>query len=380
MVTIVPFTPLNPLPSFPDFPASPEEVTAQWLTSVLQGHGHDVTVEAITMTRIGTGQIGQNIRFALSYRGLHPADAPTSLVGKFVSPDATSRATGLALGIYAKEAIFYRDFAPRLAGSMRVATCWAAEFDASREATVLLMEDLAPAEQGDQMRGCSLEEAETAVVELAALHRTFWANESIRSTEGFSDPKDPIRIAFLQQLLALYWPAFIERYRDRLRTDQIDVGNSLVDSVEGWILERSSPLTLVHGDYRADNLMLAPGISIAVDWQTVGVGYGGIDLGYFLGASLPADTRRANEDRLIDLWREHLGSSIAADYSQEQAWADYRHGQFAGFITAVVSSMITERTERGDEMFWTMADRHLTTAIDTDAVSLLPPPPNEPAV
>ncbi len=360
------------LPSFANFPATPEAMTEQWLTEVLCANGVDTRVASLTRERIGTGQIGQNVRLTLTHEPGAPDDAPTSLVAKFVSPDPTSRGTGLALGIYAKEALFYRHFAPRLLGRMRVARCWAAEFDAAREATLLLMEDLAPAVQGDQMRGCTVPEVELAIVQLAALHATFWQDESLRSTEGLSDPKDPMRVAFVQQLMTMYWPAFIDRYQDRLRADQIALGDALVPLLDRWILERTGPITLVHADYRADNLMLAPGFSSAVDWQTVAIGYGGEDLGYFLGASLPVELRREHEQRLVGLYHHAITDRGVNDYTFDQVWNSYRHGQFAGFVTAVISSMITERTDRGDEMFWTMADRHLTTAIDTNAAELLP--------
>jgi Ecdysteroid kinase-like family len=370
--------PTSIMPSFPEFPGTPEEMTTQWLSAVIQANGIEATVVSISQQRIGTGQIGQNIRFELTYEGTPPTEAPTTLVGKFVSPDETSRATGLALGIYAKEAIFYRTFAPTLSGRMRLAKCWAVEFNESLGTTILLMEDLAPAVQGDQMAGCTLEEAELAIQELAALHATFWEHEALNGIEAFAHPTEPFRAAFLKQLLDAHWPLFIERYADRLSADQIDLGNALVSKVDLWVTARQGPLTLVHGDYRADNLMItaangsAESSTVAVDWQTVAIGYGGIDLGYFIGASLTPDLRRANQQRLVTEWVLRLEALGVTGYEFDRAWDDYRNGQFGGFITAVVSSMITGRTDRGDEMFWTMADRHLTTAIETNAASLLP--------
>jgi Ecdysteroid kinase-like family len=363
---------MSTLPSFPDFPATPDDMTAAWLSAALHANDVNAEVASFTQQRIGTGQIGQNVRFTLTYASGAPATAPKTLVGKFVSPDPTSRGTGLALGIYAKEALFYRDFAPQLDGKMRVARCWAAEFDASREATLLLMEDLAPAVQGDQMLGCSVEEVDRAVVQLAALHATFWLHPALTTTDELSDPKDPVRAGFVTQLMEMYWPAFIDRYADRLRADHIEVGHAVVNNLEEWILQRNSPTTLVHGDYRADNLMIGPGFSAAVDWQTLAIGYGGVDLGYFLGASMLPDARRRHERRLVADWYRIISDAGISNFTIDDAWDDYRHGQFAGFVTAVVSSMITERTDRGDEMFWTMADRHLTTALDTNAVELLP--------
>jgi hypothetical protein len=41
---------------------------------------------------------------------------------------------------------------------------------------------------------------------------------------------------------------------------------------------------------------------------------------------------------------------------------------------AIVASMVVRRTERGDEMFVAMAERHGRHALDVDAEALLPPP------
>src|SRR5436190_13376934 len=89
----------------------PEEVTAAWLSDVLAAGGVDAVVRDFTMKRVGTGQIGQSVKFTLDYakRG---ADAPASLVGKFPSPEAESRNAGVVLGNYIREVNFYRHLAP----------------------------------------------------------------------------------------------------------------------------------------------------------------------------------------------------------------------------------------------------------------------------
>jgi hypothetical protein len=63
--------------------------------------------------------------------------------------------------------------------------------------------------------------------------------------------------------------------------------------------------------------------------------------------------------------------------------ADVREGvrrqSFFGVMMAIVSSMLVERTERGDAMFMTMLQRHCEHVLDTDALAILPAPaPVEP--
>ncbi len=45
----------------------------------------------------------------------------------------------------------------------------------------MLLEDVAPAVQGDQMAGCSVDDVAAAVDELALLHGPRWGDESLES-------------------------------------------------------------------------------------------------------------------------------------------------------------------------------------------------------
>src|SRR5690606_32204047 len=82
-------------------------VTPEWMTAALRKAGHDVTVANVAGKRVGTGQVGESVRFALDYKGDAGA-APRSVVGKFPSSDPDSRATGVNFGNYVREVNFYR--------------------------------------------------------------------------------------------------------------------------------------------------------------------------------------------------------------------------------------------------------------------------------
>ena len=56
----------------------------------------------------------------------------------------------------------------------------------------------------------------------------------------------------------------------------------------------------------------------------------------------------------------------------DRCWTEYRRFTFSGIVTAVVASMIVKRTDRGDQMFCAMTDRHAAHALDLDSLSLLP--------
>ncbi len=74
----------------------------------------------------------------------------------------------------------------------------------------------------------------------------------------------------------------------------------LVPRLGDYLAARPRPWTIVHGDYRADNLLFGGDRVVVVDWQTVGLGPGPADLSYLLGASLVPDARREHEAALVD--------------------------------------------------------------------------------
>ena len=49
----------------PKLVSNPEQINPQWLTQVLRHAGHDCEVSDFTMKSIGTGQVGENVRFSL---------------------------------------------------------------------------------------------------------------------------------------------------------------------------------------------------------------------------------------------------------------------------------------------------------------------------
>ncbi len=54
-----------------------------------------------------------------------------------------------------------------------------------------------------------------------------------------------------------------------------------------------APTTMIHGDYRADNLFFeADGTVAALDFQLIGTGRGAYDLAYFVTQSLGGRRRR----------------------------------------------------------------------------------------
>jgi len=336
----------------------PTEVTSDWLAAALGRAGLNVR----SVAPIGTGQMSQSHR--VSFVGRDAAES--TVVVKLASEDPTSRATGVGMGAYEREISFYRHLAGRIGGPL--AGCYLAEFDPAEGWFTLVLEDIAGATQGDQIAGCSVQEAGLALRALARLHAPVLGDLALGTADWLNKP-NPLNQALLTGLL----PSFLERYRERVASEHAEVCERFVASIDGWALDRHPPLGLVHGDYRLDNLLFEADTCTVVDWQTVGWGPAMLDASYFIGGGLEVDDRRVHERDLVAIYHDELLAHGVKGFEWEQCWEEYRRQSFHGILMTVAASMVVVRTERGDDMFMTWLKRNAQQILDLDALSLLPP-------
>ena len=352
---------------------TPESITSGWLTEQLHAAGHtDTEVIDFTAGEIGTGQIGKCVRYQLTLSDDSSA-APVSLVGKFPSDDPVSRGTGVLLRNYYREVRFYQE----LAESLPITTprCYYADIVEEGPEFALLLEDMNPAVQGDQLTGCDEATARIAVTELVGLQAPRWCDSSLKEFDWLMEPADsPIGaiIDLYQQTL----PGFIERYGANLAADQVEIISAVARSPDCPLFaEPGDTFCLEHVDYRLDNMLInsqcTPATVTVVDWQSIKVGRPLNDVAYFLGAGLVPETRREIEQSIVRSYHEKLQQAGIADFDWATCWEDYRRATFAGFAVTVIASMLVGQTKRGDEMFLTMADRHSRHALDLAADEFL---------
>lgn len=325
---------------------TPEELTPAALSAMLGAR-----VDEVVSEQVGTGQIGTCYRLRL--RG--DVSLPASVLVKLAAGDPAAR--DLLAGAYRGELRFYADIAPTVA--VRVPRCFHADMAAEGGSFTLVMEDLAPAEQGDQVAGCTPAQARDAVVNLAGLHGPRWCDPDLLDLEGLALTTENDA----QMLADLYGPAteiFIDGLGGLLDAPTVATLRACVGVCESWALSRRERFGLVHGDYRLDNLMFppdeAPGV-VALDWQTVSLGLPARDLAYFIGTGLDVEVRRAHEAELVDAYHRALIAHGVADYDRHQCWDDYRFAMIQGPLVSVFGCAYGTRTDRGDRMFAAMVTR-----------------------
>ncbi len=338
---------------------TPAEITNEWLGSILAREGAEVSA----IERIGTGQMSQSHRVTFA-----AADgAEESVVVKLASDDPMSRATGVGMGAYYREIAFYRNLADRIRGPLP--ECHFARYDAAEGWFTLVLEDIRGATVGDQIAGCSVEEARTALRELARLQAPVLGDMALGAADWLNQA-NPLNQALLIQLL----PSFLERYGERIDPVHAEICERFVASVDAWYADRRPPLGLVHGDYRLDNLLFSAGTCHVVDWQTVSWGPAMLDATYFVSGGLRVADRRAHEDELVRGYHAALLEHGVQGLDWDHCWDEYRRASFHGILMTVAASMVVERTERGDNMFMAWLERNSQQIIDIGALELLPAP------
>jgi hypothetical protein len=351
------------MPTVTTIPRGIDDLTADWVTTVLDDVSDGARAVDLVALRVGNGNVADSVRLIPAWD--RPTPNLASLVAKVPSSEPVSRATGFATRTYELEAAFYNELAPTL--WVNRPASYLARYDPENHAYVVLMEDLSPAEAGDQIAGCSPAEAAAVMPELAALHAPRWGDRSLLDIPWLDHPA-PEATGAVAGLASILFPGFVDRYRDRLEPGVQALSELLVENLGRYLLDRPQPWTVVHGDFRLDNLLFGGPRVVVVDWQTVKCGPGLSDVAYFVGSALLPQDRREHE---MDLVRAYHRALVAADVDLrwDECWEGYRRYCFDGLLMAIIASMLVAQTPRSDDMFMAMANRHGHQALDLGAAA-----------
>lgn len=361
-----------------DIPKDPDALSPEWLTAALQGGGAaDARVASFEYEPIaaGVGFLGKLGRLHLRYAG-GGEGLPRTLVVKQPTQDARSRQLAIMFRFYEREVCFYREV-----GSDAGIRVPAMHFGASDPKTgdfVMLLEDLAPARVGDQLIGCSAEDARSAIGALGRCHAVWWRNPRLEALAWLPATNDPVN-QFAQLAYQQCWEPFVqfvgERMTPALRRTGEGLATNVIRMLDGFV-ER--PNTLVHGDYRADNLFFGgtgqgPPTFAAVDWQVSSRGAGAFDLAYFLSGNVGTGVRRSIEMDLLRHYTDVLRENGVRDYGPGQCLEDYRFGVlFCLLYSVIVIGTLDPANERGVALFYANFERVAAAIADLDAGAMMP--------
>ncbi|MEM7099111.1 MAG: phosphotransferase [Pseudomonadota bacterium] len=346
-------------------PKTIDDVSADWLSEALH-----TSVQSFTTQQIGQGVgiMGDIFRVPLTYTAPDPS-LPESVVVKLPSSFEENRAQGVALGMFEAEVRFYNELAKNV--SVGIPRVYLAEIESGTAEFVIVMEDLSKLTMVEQSVGMNPAQAQAAVEVLAHVHAAWWDNVQTSELEWIPTMIGP-RIEFVDQMLTQILPVFLDGFADYLPAGGVELYQHFAGNYQkiNQTIAGRSPWTLVHQDYRVENVMFdmsqSPPSVVILDWQGIGRGPGAYDLAYILSGSMDPDIRREHETSLVRSYYQQLERLGINDYSFEALWDDYGLAQLmGGLATAMVTGGGMDLSnERGVQLIATMATRHVTAALD----------------
>ncbi len=139
-----------------------------------------------------------------------------------------------------------------IGSAVRSRVCHLAEYDSEEGWFTLVLDYVEGGVQGDQIAGCTPDEARVALIALARLHAPVWNDLALAAADWINQP-NPLD----QALLTAISPGFFERFGDQIKPEHREVCERFIAVADAYMADAKPPLGLVHGDFRLDNLLFA---------------------------------------------------------------------------------------------------------------------------
>ncbi|MGB1343614.1 MAG: phosphotransferase [Pseudomonadales bacterium] len=297
----------------------------------------------------------------------------TSVVVKVI---AQTENVGISkqLNFYANEINFYRFLADQC--PIKSPRCLFADIDSDTQDFLLVLEDLGAAAAGDQLKGCDESLMLKSFENAGRLHGRFWGE-----TEQFPwlIPQSVPEINQFRQD-AIYRPGVaptIENFSEYFTGNLAEVVTRIGEQFTS-LFERamSGPETVIHGDYRIDNMLL-PEVDgeveiVGVDWQNTTRGCGPHDIAYFSGQSCGMEMRGDIEMAALRRYYDVLKDEGVKDFSFDECVDYYRLNLMITMITPIaICGTLDPGNERGVELGRIILERSLSALSSMQCADLL---------
>jgi hypothetical protein len=335
-----------------------DEIDADWLATAMRR-----PVDRLERTAMGDGVgfLGDLARLEVDFGDGESA----RMIAKIPTADPGGRRVGRLLDVWRREHRFYEDLAPDLRDV--VPRCRLALGDEEQDRWLLVLDEIHPARDIDQLAGASLEDVAVVIDALADLHGRY------DDRTGGSPPWMPGigsgTAHLLRDAVVASLPAWEERFGPLLPEGFVPVLHNFAPRLDRWLATQAErPLTLAHADVRVDNLVFPErgGVRL-VDWQTAMRTNGVTDVAILLATSTTIEHRRDWEHDLLLRYRDGVArhgvdlglDGLRNDYAESFLWWS---SMFANNL-----STIDPPPGRGRDLFDSMIARTAQAAADHDA-------------
>lgn len=266
-------------------PTALDEVTPEWLSTVLDTEVGEARVDEIGTERGFTGLCGLVASDGLDF----------DIVVKLPRPDQWERSLR---EIRLLETVDLPVRAPRILSS---------DFAASDRRTALVM-SYACGEPGDLVAGTTPERLQCLVEDLAALHASFrspralekleWLPSWGSGTAGADRPHQRRAERYASRI-----GPFLANHGRSAPTWSMGLLEAAADDLEARLGRLGDlPRTLIHGDAHLDNIVFKRDTATWLDWQSASRGPGLYDLVRLLSETVDIESDLALTRRLVQRW------------------------------------------------------------------------------
>lgn len=349
---------------------APEQVTPEWLTSVLRKGGFLKRGKVISVQNKLTKPLILSIvsRLEVNYSADTLVSAPTKLFLKISRPDLSKTIFPYP---HSKEVEFYSTIACEMNDPPFI-RCYDAAYSPEDDKSHLLLEDLSETHfQPESPLPPSKLYCELAVEAMAQLHAFWWEHPRLGHEIGHLFDESELS-AFVTEVEKNVI-GFVDFLGDRLSVKRRAIYDRLLRSkykIWGRLTEATG-LTVTHGDAHWWNL-LYPRDTVKhrvrlFDWQLWHVDLGARDLAFMIALGGYAERRAAMEQSLMRRYHESLRAHGVRNYTWNDCWNDYRWSAIRNLNVPVVQWS----QGRGMELWWGNLERAMLSYEDLGCSELL---------
>lgn len=309
-------------------PATPQLVTATWLTQALQSTGViEPHVEVCSVRREalggGTGVFGTLARLVVDYT--EPNSGPTNMVLKIPTSAPENKSVGLALGLYVREGQFFAQMADRT--PVASVGCYYNDMDVAAGEFVLVLEEIRDLEVGNQTTGATVAQLELALRELAKFHAAWWKHPDLDKMDWLPQNDSPANLVVVPEIMRNAMVVVERDWSDVIGSEAVELGKRLAAQFDTVIKKTGEVAhTMCHGDARLENMFFNADATKMkfIDFQLVIRATPAQDVAYLMGSSCDNDVWDQHGMRMLKLYYDALVAAGVADYSWDQFWYEFR--------------------------------------------------------